>query len=92
MAFAQIRQYGARDAPVAAHLATTRGQVAAMVPPELRASVARQGRLVVENARAELTLQDDVDRVEQAALWLKRPTDPSLSWALEGRRSQPAAR
>ena len=81
VAFSQIRQYGARDATVAAHLAMTLGQVAAMVPPERREALARQGSRVVENARAELALEDDVTEVEQAAAWLKvkQTTKPNVA-------------
>ena len=41
-----------------------------MVPPELRKQLVGQARLVVENARAELPIQSDVERVEEAASWM----------------------
>ena len=71
VAFSQIRGYGARDSAVAAHLATTLGRMAALVPAERRAPLTHQACLVLESARAELTVSADAERVERAASWVR---------------------
>ena len=69
LGFDQIRQYGARDARLGSHLATTLGRIAALVPPERRVHLVRQARLVIESARAEIAVEADLERVVQAASW-----------------------
>lgn len=83
VAFAQIRQYGARDSTLAAHLVANLGEIAAMVPPERRAHLARHACLVVESSRAELAIQADVERVEQAASWTRHGNDPDADVAFD---------
>ena len=68
-AYAQIRHYGAGDATVMRHLATTLGRVAALVPPERRAPLARQARLTAESARDQIAIAADREQVGQAAVW-----------------------
>ncbi len=68
-AFAQIRHYGGGDAMVAAHLATTLGRVAALVPPDCRPPLAAQARMVLADARSHFTVPADLTRVERAATW-----------------------
>ncbi len=69
VAFTQIRHYGAGDAAVAAHLLTTLGRMAALVPAERRESLAQQARLVLQAAREQISIPGDLDRVEQASAW-----------------------
>jgi len=91
VAFSQIRQYGARDATLSAHLATTLGRIAAMVPDRRRAPLIHQASLVVECARADLSAQGDVDRVEEAASWTQcAAADPPPQAALHGDGRSPS--
>ena len=76
VAFAQLRQYGARDATVSTHLVTSLGRIAALVPTERRESLECQAMLVVQNARAELAVQGDIDRVKEAASWASEQVAP----------------
>ncbi|HEV2528153.1 MAG TPA: DUF2254 domain-containing protein [Thermomicrobiales bacterium] len=80
-AFTQIRLYGARDATISAHLVGTLGQIAEMVPARCHEALANHARHVVENCRAELSVRDDVQRIERAAAWTGQPigagSDPS---------------
>ena len=86
VAFAQIRAYGAGDFAVGAHLVTTLGRMAALVPADRRATLEHQARLVLESARGELTVPADAERVERAASWalngegapVARPPDPAV--------------
>jgi uncharacterized membrane protein len=70
VAFAQLRQYGAGDATVSAHLVTVLGRLAALLPPERREPLVRQALLVIESARAGLAVQGDRERVHDAASWI----------------------
>ncbi|MDP9355268.1 MAG: hypothetical protein M3Q71_03180 [Chloroflexota bacterium] len=54
---------------MAAHLLTTLGRMAALVPAERRESLAQQARLVLQAAREQISIPGDLDRVEQAGAW-----------------------
>jgi uncharacterized membrane protein len=69
VAFDQIRHYGAGDATVAAHLATTLGRVAALAPPARRAPLRAQADLVLAGAREQIAIPADLERVERAGAW-----------------------
>lgn len=90
VAFAQIRQYGAKDATLAAHLAATLGRIAAMVPPERRQPFVRHASLVVETSRSELTTHADILRVEHAGAWTEHVNDPDADPAFRGAYSRPS--
>ena len=82
VAFAQLRQYGAKDATLSAHLVTSLGRLAALLPPERRGPLVRQAMLVIETTRAELTVRGDIARVEEAASWVRAAeTDGNASRA-----------
>lgn len=91
VAFSQIRQYGAGDATLAAHLAATLGRVAAMVPPERRQPFIRHAHLVVESAHSELSVQQDIERVKHAAAWTSCINDPDADAAIRGAYSRPSS-
>ena len=86
VAFAQIRGYGSRDAAVAAHLATTLGRMAALVPAQRRLPLEHQACLVLESAQGELTVPADAEQVERAASWARNggvsPPDESTDHAI----------
>ena len=67
--FGQIRHYGAGDASVAEHLVRTLGNVAVLVPDELRAALVQEARLMVAAAQAALPVDEDRKRVSAAAAW-----------------------
>jgi uncharacterized membrane protein len=75
VAFGQIRHYGAGDAVVAAHLATTLGRMAELVPAERRPPLRREARLVAESARGEIAIPEDLERVERSAVWTEYAED-----------------
>ncbi len=70
VAFSQVRHFGAADATVMEHLVTMMGRVAALVPEDRREPLAREARLAVESAAAEIEVDADQERVERAAKWV----------------------
>jgi uncharacterized membrane protein len=63
----QIRHYGVKDPCVARHLLETLGRVAALVPPDRHAPLARQVHAALRGARNAIEERADLAPVERAA-------------------------
>ncbi|MDQ3779309.1 MAG: DUF2254 domain-containing protein [Chloroflexota bacterium] len=70
LAFDQIRHYGVADPTLAAHLVTTLGMVAALLPISRQEPMVRQGRLILAAAETEIALADDRETVARAGAWV----------------------
>ena len=70
-AFAQIRHYGAGDATVAEHIATTLGRVAELVPRDLNEPLAREARLLIDAVEGAGGVEADRVRVRLAGAWAR---------------------
>jgi uncharacterized membrane protein len=69
VAFTQLRRYGAGDPVVGEHLMTALGAVAVRVPEERREPLRRHAAALVTEARRQLTVSTDLERVEAAGHW-----------------------
>jgi uncharacterized membrane protein len=70
--FTQVRLYGAKDPIVAKHFIEALQELSEVVPEHVRALLAKQARLMVDQAREAISMPDDLRPVEEAAIWTQR--------------------
>ena len=77
VAFDRARHYGAGDAHFTEHLITTLGRMSTLVPPIHRPVLIRKARSALTEARAEMTVEEDIELVERAARWAVAESPPA---------------
>jgi uncharacterized membrane protein len=70
VAFDQIRHYGHSNPVVAAHLLTSLGRIAALIPATHRGPIMHQAHLVLAAAQSQRAIPEDWQRVTEAGAWV----------------------